>query len=732
MKKILNLTVKLFFILLVASQLQAVVPQKWELRTKEDFIKGKFSGVSLSSGGWLSIGPRVEKIEVPVEEFYLSIAVSPEGSIYLGTGHGGKIYRIGTDKKAELYFQTAEMDVTSLAVDQKGNLFAGTSPNGKIYKITEKGKADEFFNPQEKYIWDLRFEENGNLLVAVGEGGGIYEVTPAGEGKIIFKPKANHILCLRKGPSGEILAGSSNPGLIYRLSSNWKPSVVYESTYEEIKNIAFDQEGNVYASVSGQVAKPASEAAPISLPPVKLDSATDISVVVSAPQVSPSETIQTLAPRTGAKPSAPISSAIFQITPDGLARQLWSSSEEMVFGLIYDEDGKKVIFGTGNQGRIYSVDRDGQTELLTQEGSEQIYGLYKIAKKIYLLGNNPCFMGLLPLGQNLSGEYLSPVLDAKIISSWGRVEWEAKVPQGGLVQIQSRSGNSAEPDETWSDWSPPYSGTSEKILSPKGRFLQLKVNLKSQAGSKLPEVTRLLVFYLQTNVAPVIEKLEILPPNQVFIKPPEQEEVIMGLDKSSQESSKRKDETSIFLTPKRAERQGFRTITWDATDGNEDKLSYSVFIRKEEDQNWRLMQDNITEKVFSSDTRNFPDGTYFLKLVASDLPSNPTGTDKKAEKTSRPLVIDNTPPVVKNFSALRTKDGLEISFVAEDNYSYIEEAKVLIKPNDWQVVFPVDGICDSRTENFHLTLKLPPQAENLILIKVRDSFGNVGVFQSQY
>ena len=83
---------------------------------------------------------------------------------FLGTGHGGKIYRIDKDGKAELWFQASEMDVTSLVRDRKGTLYAATSPNGKIYKITDKGKGEEFFNPAEKYIWDLLFLDSGELL----------------------------------------------------------------------------------------------------------------------------------------------------------------------------------------------------------------------------------------------------------------------------------------------------------------------------------------------------------------------------------------------------------------------------------------------------------------------------------------------------------------------------------------------------------------------------------------
>jgi hypothetical protein len=731
MKRIISLAIKSIAFLVIASQLQAVVPRKWELRAREDFLRGKFAGISLSSEGVLSLGPKVEKIELPAEEFYLSLVAVPGGGFYLGTGHGGKIYRIGADKKVEVYFQTSEMDVTCLVLDQKGNLFAGTSPNGKIYKITAKGKGEEFFNPQEKYIWDLILTEKGNLLAAVGESGGVYEVTPGGEGKIIFKARDNHILCLRKSPLGELLAGSGGRGLVYKISPSGRVSVLFESAYEEIRSIAFDGEGNVYVSASGLPSKSVSTVTPSpEVAPVKTE--TEISVSVSPVQVTTSE-IPSAAPSTSIdRPSGQISSAIFQVSADGLSKKLWSLTEEIVYGLIFDEESKKIVFATGNQGRVYLVDNQGAVELLCQESSEQIYSLHKVNNQIYVIGNNPCLFGLLRIGQNFSGEYISPLLDARTLSAWGRISWQAVLPQGTLVQVQSRSGKTAEPDETWSEWSPPYVKPDEKILSPKGRYLQLRVNMKSPSGQQLPRVEKLLVFYLQTNLAPVIDKLDVLPPNQVFIKPPEQEEIILGVDTSSEESARKKEETAVYLTPKKAERQGFRTITWEASDENEDKLSFNVFIRKEEDRNWRLMQDKVQDKIFSFDTRNFPDGTYFLKIESSDLPSNPPGTEKKTEKISSPFIIDNSLPVIKNFSAVRTKDGLDVSFEAEDVYSYIEEVKFLVRPEDWQVVFPVDGLCDSRNESFKFPIRLSGATDNLLIIRVKDSFGNIGVFQTRF
>ena len=130
--------------LLAATAAWAVVPQKWAFRSFDDFLRGKFDGVSLASDGRLTLSPREDRIDGPTEDFYLSFLMTPEGIGYLGTGHGGRIYRIAKDGKAELYAQTSEMDVTCLAMDKKGVLYAGTSPNGKIYKITAQAKTRTF------------------------------------------------------------------------------------------------------------------------------------------------------------------------------------------------------------------------------------------------------------------------------------------------------------------------------------------------------------------------------------------------------------------------------------------------------------------------------------------------------------------------------------------------------------------------------------------------------------
>jgi hypothetical protein len=63
-------------------------------------------------------------------------------------------------------------------------------------------------------------------------------------------------------------------------------------------------------------------------------------------------------------------------------------------------------------------------------------------------------------------------------------------------------------------------------------------------------------------------------------------------------------------------------------------------------------------------TVSYPDGVYFIKLSASDLGSNPPGSELRAEKTSSPLVIDNSLPVIQGLSAVRTGNSLDVAFQA--------------------------------------------------------------------
>ena len=718
--------------------LLAVTPQKWELRTREDFLRGKFDGVSISSDGALGLAPKEEKIASPTEEFYLSVLLAADGATYLGTGHGGKVYRIGSDGKSEVWFQAPEMDVTCLAQDKRGALYAATSPNGKIYRITERGKAETFFDPAEKYIWDLVFMDSGRLWAAVGETAGIYEISPQGEGRMIFKAAENHVLCLKKTGRGDVLAGSGGNGVVYRITADGRASVVFETAYEEVRSLDTDRDGVIYAAASGAPSRPRKDEltpAPSRAEPGLGGAAGGATVTasvtaVTVPGVSGAGVVESLAASPAA---ARESGAVYRISADGLAKVLWSSGDEMVYTLLWRADERRVLFGTGSRGRLYAVDKDDKVSLLAQENSEQVFELVPLDSKVYILSNNPCSLVRLLPEQRLQGEYLGPVVDARTLATWGRIAWEGSADAGSGLELQTRSGNTYEPNATWSEWSPPYQKKEEQVLSPKARYLQVKAVLRTPTGKVSPVLDTLTVFYLQANIAPSVTRLEYLKPNEVFLKMPEQEDVILGLEKNLPEPAAKKDDSfRIVIPPKKAERKGFQTITWEAADENGDTLVYTIALRKEGEADWRVVEDAWPDSPYTFDTTAYPDGTYYVRITASDAPSNPAGLELSGERIGPPLVIDNSLPVVRNFTAARNGASLDVAFQAEDASSNILEVKVLVRPGEWRVVFPVDGIADSRSESFKFSVRIPAGAENMITVRVKDAYGNVGVYRQNF
>jgi hypothetical protein len=707
-------------VIFMALLLVAVQPQRWELRNISDYLKGKFEGISVTYDGVLSLSPKEETMEAPAEEFFLSLLVTEGGIVYLGTGHDGKIYRRNNAGQFDLYFRVPEQDIFCLAQDSKGNLYAGSSPNGKIYKITSQNRGEPFFNPQERYIWDLKFDGKGILMAAVGESGGIYAINQRGEGQKFLNAEENHILCLERNRDGGLYAGSGGKGRLYRISPQRRASILYESPFEEIRSIALDRAGNIYAAAGGRSIKPTVEAKPV----VSARPDAEVSITVTPSGTTAQDVKSQLQKQPG---------ALFKVSSEGIAKRLWNSPEEMIYCLFWNEIRQEVIFGTGNQGRVYSIDRNEKVSLIVQKQAEQIYLLKPHGAGIYTLSNNPSNLSIISAEQRFEGEYTSRVFDAKTLASWGRIQWNAEMPSGTTLQFQTRSGNSSEPNQTWSDWSPPYQKIEgEQILNPKARYLQFKVIFKSQSGKISPRLQKISLFYLQTNLAPNLLKIDLLPANEVFLKLPDQKEQIQGVEQDITEKAENKDKSMGYVVSKKAERKGYQTVVWDAVDENGDMLVYSIAIRNENESHWCTLKQDWEEKVFAFDTLSFPDGIYFIKVEAQDKPSNPPEIELKAEKISRPLVIDNSLPVIRNFQVAKERNRINVSFTASDSFSHIKEAKFLVRPNHWRIVFPVDGICDSREESFNFSIALPNDFDNMVTVKVEDAKGNIGVHRATF
>src|SRR5215471_16895793 len=240
--------------LLAAIPLLAVTPQFWEIRTYDEFRKGKLTNLSLTSDDELILAPRFDMVFNTEQTLIWSAVADSKGNVYLGTGHDGKVFKVDAAGKGALLVDLAELDVLALAVDRNDVLYAATSPDGRVYKI-ENGAAKEFFDPKAKYIWSLVFDKQGRLLVGTGDKGVIYRVTPDGMGTPFYDTDETHIISMAIDADGNVIAGGDPKGYIYRISPEGKAFVLYDSGMREIHSVAVGPNGTIYASaMSGEPA----------------------------------------------------------------------------------------------------------------------------------------------------------------------------------------------------------------------------------------------------------------------------------------------------------------------------------------------------------------------------------------------------------------------------------------------------------------------------------------------
>jgi len=175
---------------------------------------------------------------------------------------------------------------------------------------------------------------------------------------------------------------------------------------------------------------------------------------------------------------------------------------------------------------------------------------------------------------------------------------------------------------------------------------------------------------------------------------------------------------------RRTYQKSLQTLIWKADDENDDDLVYDVLFRREGEAAWKTLRKATTDAILVWDTTTIPNGTYFVKIVASDSPSNPAGTALTGELDSTAFEVDNTPPSI-TIGAVRVAGGRTIiTFDVKDDHSPVQRVEFSQDGQRWRSVFPVDGIADSRDEHYELSLD-GELGDRGLTLRASDSMNNV-------
>lgn len=671
---------------LVAEVAVAGGSRTFRLSSFADFNAGESDGVRIGSPGEVRAGYATSRVPVAAESVWCAVK-APGGDLWFGTGDDGRVLRLDGEKTA-LVVKLDAVLVTSLAVG-RGVVYAGTLPGGRIYAITPQGKAKVFATLDAEHIWALSYDhERETLFAATGPNGQLFAIDRAGRARLHFDSKQKQLLTLVPDGHGAIYVGSADKAILYRVDPDGSAFALHDFASSELRALGRDQSGTLYAAVN-EFDKGGSQPPPL------------------PPPGAPGQ--PTLARPAAGKGKA----TLYRIEPNRLVEPLLAMPGMTFHALDVASDGT-VWVATADEGRVLSVYPDGTAYTVLDLDETQVLTIVRDGPRRFVGTGDGAALYAVSADAPDHATYRSKVLDAGFLADWGQLRWRA---QGqGAVDVATRCGNTAKPDATWSTWQPVSATRTRqeaqgRIVSRSARYLQVRAGFPHNSDAVLTEI----VAYYQARNQPVrVTEITVGEAD----KPPAQ------------------PSPPATPTPPVSPPADVIKLRWKTDNPDGDSLVYRLWFREESEVTWRPISvgagaalpvpDVLDKPEFDWNTESVADGTYRVKVVASDERANPEAARTAHFMVSDAVLVDNRKPEVLGLAV----EGSVVAGRALDTYSPVEKLDFAIDGGLWRPMGSIDGILDAISEPFRLALPkdLAPGVHT-IAIRATDAGGNIGVAQ---
>lgn len=711
-----------FFLLLagvlgLSSSAWAVKTQYWTHTTFNDFSSGECENVVVSNQGEIKLsrqlqswwpGPQDSTVAIP------ALVRMPDHSVVFATFPDSRVIRL-QEGKSETLARFEGKTITALASDPTGSLYvAVTDAHAELFRLDPgKDSPESVYKPDDvNYIWSI-IADGKKLILGVGTPARVIELSP--QPRVMATLDGENVLCLLADKKGTIYAGTDRSGLVYRIIAGSRPELVFDAPENEVSSLAFDsterllvataQAGeHIRSQADSPAGKPEQPVRESNLPsespsnPKMPDQTGDTIPETTTDLPTPPATTQpseaSISESSRKSTSGPVQpgrntpsgdnsgNALYRISETGLATELFRDTL-----VIYDlaVDGDWIYLATGESGDLYAINPGTEEQtVVVHTNTAQISKLARTADgTLYLATSNAG--GIYSLSRDIAreGSYLSPVLDAGLMSRFGKMQLRGRLPEGTGLRISTRSGNTEDTESgTWSEWSEPQDAKEFlDIRSPSARYLQYKLEFQSQ-GQSVPTLEEIRLAYQKPNIAPRIDSVTVEnDPNQ----------------------------------PKS------KTISWSATDPNEDKLTFAVYLRAIGRSGWVELAKDLETPTYTWSAKDAADGRYEIKVVASDALDNEPGQGHTASRLSETVVIDNTAPVIGDVKI----KGTTVTLRVVDRNGLVKSLDYALNSvQHWQRKLPDDNISDSPEERYTLDLGPLPPGPYTLTIRATDNEGN--------
>lgn len=709
--------------------------RSFRVTSYKDFAEGQEQGALLLSDGSAQPGLTSERLPLPTltDDSVRAIALGEGGTAYLGTGGespgiltlapGGKVL-------TPLCRLPAQTWVTALhalppSPGRSDILLAATAQDGRIFAIDRSGKARVFAKVEGDHVWALLHDPRRAVTYAATGPGRLWEIDAQGRATKLFDSGAKQILALDLGVDGNLYLGTADDAVLYRVEPGRGAAGVralHDFAGNELRAITHHGDA-IFVAVNDMSRGQSTGGAG----GIKITAAPTGTAPGSGPR-----------PSGGGGGDRAGKGALFRIDPSGRVEQLHAISDGFFNAATVDGDGNLLAAAStpGGRGRLYQV-RANRTVVTLAELKESdvltLQALPGAARGQHLLGtgNSGAVYRLLPTPPR-DGHYLSKVFDGQFLSRWGTLRYLGS----GNLRLETRSGNLAKPDGSWSAWQPlgkierdrevrSAGENTARIASPGGRYLQVRAFLGEH--SVLNDFT---VTYQPLNQRPRVL------------------EITVGEDPLGRIA--RGAKPSGGATAVRT-RQPLVKLKFRVENPDEDDLSYRVYVRalpapskaapppgpSPSEDGWLRIsgQDPLSKPELEWNTESVPDGVYELRVVVSDERANPPAEALAHELTTPPFVVDNRKPDLLgvSFAPSRGSESAAsagtISGKAVDGSSPLAELAYAVDGGEFLPLGARDGVLDELVEEFSLRLPRLAPGPHTVVVRATDAADNSAALQ---
>lgn len=717
----------------------------------QQLSQGDLKSMALSSDGFLvpSYGRRL--VGDTHNEIVWDVLREKSGAVLCATGHHGKLVRLTDEKSSTTLGTFREPELTALAPLGDGAVLIAAAPTGRIYKLDAHDKLTTFTQLSAKFVWRMIPDADGSVWVVTGTEGRLFKLREEG-GKArveeVCKFKSANLLDLwvdragLLGEAGDVYVAGQNPGWLYR----WRPSnrtveVAYNAQAEEIRRLLPTAEGLALALNTER--SPSSQALSLTLRMSGGSGSAASSSGAGASgggSASDSGLAQAFSPTPQGGGYGMSRSEIVILDKSGFTRSVWTAPERPIHDLALSPD-KKILASAGNNGRVFEVaPKNGEFSVVADLREDYVTRIHEDDKGYLLAAARNGVVA--DMARERAGEavFLSRALDAGKLARWGHLYWKGELALGQRAELSFRQGNDGDTDSSfWGPWTPAVDVQAEQAIAlPAGpaRFLQYKLTLRPGESKQKPaQMEAVVLYFMGRNSAPHVLSFVASDGSAGGGRAPsagaaglsEGREGPSGMGLAS--SSPGGAGGSQSLGSGRLPRTNTMAVSlaWRVVDPNGDTLRYDLYYRAADEQEWKLVDKDMSVSQMTLSVSGLADGRYRFRVVASDELGNPPGEELQDEAVSNEVVVDNTPPVVEARAVRVEGTRAVLTLTAADKTSLLATVRVDLDGSDPYPLQPLDGVMDEQRESFSLEMKDLKPGEHVATISVTDARGNSAV-----